>query len=125
MPKRSSAIQPHHPYFDLLRARSLQRSLYRIDPVAEKILEFIALENYKGGHLTMMKALEYSKNLTLTQSTVARRIKVLQRMKLIEIRIDTSDRRMKILHLSEKATRHFHALSKLILNVHATNLHSI
>ncbi len=110
----SAANEKSHPYFHFLIAKSSQRTLSQLDPIAEKLLEFIALENFKGTRLTMMMALDFSKNLTLTQSTLARRIKLLQQMKLINVRICETDRRMKILHLSARASRHFNELSKMI-----------
>lgn len=108
-----------HPYFDFLVAKSSQFFLTGLDPVAEKLLEFIALENFKGNKTTMMQALKFSSNLLLSQNTMAKRIKQLHKMKLIEVHIHTSDRRVKFLYPSRKASKYFKVLSEQIVKLNA------
>ncbi len=107
----------HHPYFNFLIAKSSRFILRELDPISEKLLEFIALENFKGKNTTMMQALGYSTNLLLSEKTIAKRIKQLQKMKLIEVHVDTSDRRVKFLYPSRKSSKYFNFLSEQIINV--------
>lgn len=106
-----------HPYFDFLIAKSSHSFLHGLDPVSEKLLEYIALENFKGNNATMMQALRFSKNLYLSENTLAKRIKQLQKMKLIEVQIDSEDRRVKFLYPSVNTSKYFNLLSEQILKV--------
>ena len=106
---------PHHQYFDFLIAKSSQTLLQKLDPASEKFLEIIALENFKGSNLTMMQALGFAKNLDLSPSTLAKRIRQLQQMNLIEIHIDNADRRIKTLYPSKKTSSYFSLLSVQIV----------
>lgn len=108
-----------HTYFDFLLAKSSQSFVQRLDPVSEKLLEFIALENHKGNPTTMMQALRFSTSLLLSEKTIANRIKQLQTLDLIEVHVDKSDRRIKFLYPSRKATNYFNFLSEQIANVNA------
>lgn len=60
----------NHPYFDFLIAKSSVQRLTRLDPATEKFLEIVALQNFKGNNLTMMKALGLAETLALSQSTL-------------------------------------------------------
>lgn len=106
-----------HPYFDFLISKSSHPFLQGIDPMSEKLLEFIALQNFKGNNLTMMQVLRNSNNLFLSEKTLAKRIKLLQKMNFIEVHIDSSDRRVKFLFPTTKTTKYFSELSKHIINV--------
>ena len=106
-----------HLYFDFLVAKSSQYIVQGLDPVAEKLLEFIALENYKGNNITMMRALKFSTNLLLSENTIANRIKLLQAMELLEVHVDSSDRRVKYLYPSTKTLNYFRNLSNQIVKV--------
>ena len=107
----------HHQYFDFLIAKSSQKMKIQLDPASEKFLEIVALQDFKGSNLTMMEALALSTTLSLSPNTLTRRIKLLKEMRLIEIHINDSDRRVKTLHLSEKASSYFSMLSQLIFRV--------
>ncbi len=108
---------PHHQYFDFLIAKSSQTLLQRLDPASEKFLELLALENFKGTNLTMMQALGFAKNLSLSPSTLAKRIRLLHQLSLIEIHVDDADRRIKTLYPSKKTSSYFSMLSEHIVNV--------
>jgi|LauGreDrversion4_2_1035121.scaffolds.fasta_scaffold1068663_2 hypothetical protein len=110
-----------HPYFDFLLAKSSQSLVQRLDPVSEKLLEFIALENHKGNPTTMMQALRFSTNLLLSEKTIANRIKQLQTLDLIEVHVDQSDRRVKFLYPSRKASDYFNLLSDQIAIANPTS----
>ena len=103
-----------HPYFEFLVAKYSQPTVKGLDPVSEKLLECIALENYKGNHITMMQALRFSTSLLLSEKTVANRIKQLQTLDLIEVHVDEADRRVKFLYPSRKASDYFKLLSTQI-----------
>jgi DNA-binding HxlR family transcriptional regulator len=106
-----------HSYFDFLIAKSSQLIVQGLDPVSEKLLEFIALENFKGNTTTMMQALRYQNNIYLSEKTLAKHIKQLQKMELIEVHIDSSDRRVKCLYPSTKTSNYFSNLSDQIFKV--------
>ena len=110
-----------HPYFDFLIAKSSHIVLQGLDPVSEKLLEYIALEDFKANNATMMQALRFSKNLYLSENTLAKRIKQLQKMKLIEVHTDSSDRRVKFLYPTTKTTKYFNELSQQIIKVNSAN----
>ena len=114
---RFTMTTPHHQYFDFLIAKSSHTLLQKLDPASEKFLELIALENFKGSHLTMMQALGFAKNLALSPSTLAKRIRLLQQMNLIEIHVDDADRRIKTLYPTRKTSSYFSMLSAHIVNV--------
>ncbi len=84
-------VVTHHQYFDFLIAKSSLELGIRLDPASEKLLEIVALHNFKGGNLTMMEALGLAGTLALSQSTLAKRIKFLHQMKLIEINVNDVD----------------------------------
>ena len=106
---------PPHQYFDFLIAKSSHPLLQRLDPASEKLLEIIALENFKGSNLTMMRALGFAKNLALSPSTLAKRIRLLKQMNLIEIQINEADRRIKTLYPTKKTSSYFSLLSEQIV----------
>ncbi len=108
-------------YFDFLVAKSSQYIVQGLDPVAEKLLEFIALENYKGNNITMMRTLKFSTNLLLSENTIANRIKLLQAMELLEVHVDSSDCRVKYLYSSTKTFNYFRNLSDQVVKVNAVN----
>jgi DNA-binding MarR family transcriptional regulator len=114
---RFTMTTPHHQYFDFLIAKSSQPLLQRLDPATEKFLELIALENFKGTNLTMMQALSFAKNLALSPSTLAKRVRLLQQMNLIEIHVDDADRRIKTLYPTKKASSYFSKLSEHLVNL--------
>jgi DNA-binding MarR family transcriptional regulator len=114
---RFTMTTPHHQYFDFLIAKSSQPLLQRLDPASEKFLELIALENFKGTNLTMMQALSFAKNLALSPSTLAKRVRLLQQMNLIEIHVDDADRRIKTLYPTKKASSYFSKLSEHLVNL--------
>jgi hypothetical protein len=114
---RFTMTTPHHQYFDFLIAKSSQPLLQRLDPASEKFLELIALENFKGTNLTMMQALGFAKNLALSPSTLAKRVRLLQQMNLIEIHVDDADRRIKTLYPTKKASSYFSKLSEHLVNL--------
>jgi DNA-binding MarR family transcriptional regulator len=114
---RFTMTTPHHQYFDFLIAKSSQTLLQRLDPASEKFLELIALENFKGTNLTMMQALGFAKNLALSPSTLAKRVRLLQQMNLIEIHVDDADRRIKTLYPTKKASSYFSKLSEHLVNL--------
>jgi DNA-binding MarR family transcriptional regulator len=112
---RFTMTTPHHQYFDFLIAKSSQTLLQRLDPASEKFLELVALENFKGSNLTMMQALGFAKNLALSPSTLAKRIRLLQQLNLIEIYVDDADRRIKTLYPTKKTSSYFTLLSEQIV----------
>ena len=114
---RFTMTTPHHQYFDFLIAKSSQTLLQRLDPASEKFLKLLALENFKGTNLTMMQALGFAKNLSLSPSTLAKRIRLLHQLSLIEIHVDDADRRIKTLYPSKKTSSYFSMLSEHIVNV--------
>jgi DNA-binding MarR family transcriptional regulator len=114
---RFTMTTPHHQYFDFLIAKSSQTLLQRLDPASEKFLELVALENFKGSNLTMMQALGFAKNLALSPSTLAKRVRLLQQMNLIEIHVDDADRRIKTLYPTKKASSYFSKLSEHLVNL--------
>jgi len=114
---RFTMTTPHHQYFNFLIAKSSQTLLQRLDPASEKFLELIALENFKGTNLTMMQALGFTKNLALSPSTLAKRVRLLQQMNLIEIHVDDADRRIKTLYPTKKASSYFSKLSEHLVNL--------
>jgi DNA-binding MarR family transcriptional regulator len=118
---RFTMTAPHHQYFDFLIAKSSQTLLQRLDPASEKFLELIALENFKGSNLTMMRALGFAKNLALSPSTLAKRIRLLQQMNLIEIHVDDADRRIKTLYPTKKTSSYFSLLSEQIVKANLGN----
>ncbi len=111
-----------HKYFDFLIAKSSLQLLARLDPATEKFLEIVALHNFRGSNLTMMRALGLAETLALSQSTLAKRIRLLQEMKLIEILVDDEDRRIKTLYPSKKTSSYFSVLSQKIKKVNAGRL---
>jgi DNA-binding MarR family transcriptional regulator len=113
---RFTMTTPHHQYFDFLIAKSSHTLLQKLDPASEKFLELIALENFKGSNLTMMQALSFAKNLAISPSTLAKRIKRLQQLNLIEIHVDDPDRRIKTLYPTTKTSSYFITLSEHIVN---------
>jgi DNA-binding MarR family transcriptional regulator len=112
---------PHHQYFDFLIAKSSHTLLQRLDPASEKFLELLALENFKGSNLTMMRALGFAKNLALSPSTLAKRIRLLQQLNLIEIHVDDADRRIKTLFPTKKTSNYFSLLSEQIVKANLGN----
>ena len=110
-------VVTHHQYFDFLIAKSSLELGIRLDPASEKLLEIVALHNFKGGNLTMMEALGLAGTLALSKSTLAKRIKFLHQMKLIEINVNDVDRRIKTLYPSKKASSYFNLLSDRIASV--------
>jgi hypothetical protein len=107
----------HHQYFDFLIAKSSQKMKIGLDPASEKFLEIVALQDFKGSNLTMMEALALSTTLSLSPNTLTRRIKLLKEMRLIEIHINDSDRRVKTLYPSKKASSYFSMLSQQMISV--------
>ena len=115
-------VVTHHQYFDFLIAKSSLELGIRLDPASEKLLEIVALHNFKGGNLTMMEALGLAGTLALSQSTLAKRIKFLHQMKLIEIIVNVVDRRIKTLCPSKETSSYFNLLSDQIANVNLSEL---
>ena len=95
--------------------------LQRLDPASEKFLELLALENFKGSNLTMMRALGFAKHLALSPSTLAKRIRLLQQLNLIEIHVDDADRRIKTLFPTKKTSNYFSLLSEQIVKANLGN----
>jgi DNA-binding MarR family transcriptional regulator len=95
--------------------------LQRLDPASEKFLELIALENFKGSNLTMMQALGFAKNLALSPSTLAKRIRLLQQLSLIEVHVDDADRRIKTLYPTKKTSSYYSLLSEQIVKVNISS----
>lgn len=112
----------HHQYFDFLIAKASQKILAELDPASEQFLEIVALQNFKGTNLTMMRALALAKPLAISQSSLAKRIRLLQKMKLIEVFVDDADRRIKTLYPSMKTAIYFNTLSQQIAKVNAGRL---
>lgn len=112
----------HHQYFDFLIAKSAHKIFAELDPTNEKFLEIVALQNFKGMNLTMMGALALAKPLAISQSSLAKRIKLLQKMKLVEVLVDDADRRVKTLYPSMKTSSYFSQLSQQIAKVNAGRL---
>jgi DNA-binding MarR family transcriptional regulator len=112
----------HHQYFDFLIAKSSQKNLAELDPASEKFLEIVALHNFKGSNLTMMGALALAKPLAISQSSLAKRIRLLQKLKLLEVFVDDADRRVKTLYPSMKTSSYFSTLSQQIAKVNAGRL---
>lgn len=108
-----------HQFFDFLIAKSLQKMQIHLDPASEKFLEIVALQDFKGRNLTMMEALALSATLSLSPNTLTRRIKLLKEMRLIEIHINDSDRRVKTLYPSKKASSYYGMLAKQIIRVNS------
>ena len=118
---RFTMTAPHHQYFDFLIAKSSHTLLQRLDPASEKFLELLALENFKGSNLTMMRALGFAKKLALSPSTLAKRIRLLQQLNLIEIHVDDADRRIKTLFPTKKTSNYFSLLSEQIVKANLGN----
>jgi DNA-binding MarR family transcriptional regulator len=112
----------HHQYFHFLIAKSSHDFFTRLDPTSEKFLEIVALHNFKGSNLTMMEALALAKHLSISQSTLAKRIRLLQKMNLIEIFVDDADRRIKTLYPSKKSSSYFFMLSQQIAKINSSRL---
>lgn len=109
----------HHQYFNFLIAKSSLQLGVGLDPVSEKFLEIVAVHSFKGGNLTMMEALGLAETLALSQSTLAKRIKLLHQMKLIEILVNDVDRRKKTLYPSKKASTYFSLLANQMTSANA------
>ena len=112
-----SVKQPNYylRFVNLVQALMVDKRLIHIEPTTRQLLDEIALQHSSQTPMTVSRLM--SLDHIASPATLHRKMQALIQSGLIELSVDKENRRTKFVLLSKRGSRHFDALSELMLQV--------